>query len=186
MSSKSISGECCGELVPTDMHGLWSWLSVVAVPAAETCRDPCDEGERARRMGVFLLGGRAFEFARQSIECDSKTIVDDIACWARAAISGIDQLECADGGGERNCGEVEQALGINNLGVLEREPVALERSEQLFDAPTQAIKVHDLLSVGGAVDRMSGQQPPQQRGLAGRRAGLPMRRRLRVLPGKSS
>ena len=164
---------------PTDVHGLWSWLSIVAIPSAEACCDPCDEGERSERMRILLLGSRTFEFARQPVECDSKTIVDNIACWARAAISGVDQLERADGGGERNCGEVEQALGIDNLGVLEREPVALERPEQLLDPPTQAIKVHDLFSVGGAVDRMSGQQPPQQRGLAR------WRRDFAALPGKS-
>src|SRR6187455_2697557 len=79
MSSKGVASKGGCELVPADVHGLWPWLSIVAVPPAEACGDPCDEGERSGRVRILLLGGCAFEFARQPFERDSEVIVDDIA-----------------------------------------------------------------------------------------------------------
>jgi len=144
MSSKGVASKGGCELVPADVHGLWPWLSIVAVPPAEACGDPCDEGERSGRVRILLLGGCAFEFARQPFERDSEVVVDDIARRARAAISGIDQLDGSDGSGERDCGEVEQSFGIDDLTVLQSKSVALERAEELLNAPTQTIEIDDL------------------------------------------
>jgi len=54
LGGKSISLECVSKTVPAVAHGLGSRWLVVAIPAAETSRDPCDEGERADWMRVFL------------------------------------------------------------------------------------------------------------------------------------
>src|SRR4029079_2795392 len=133
MSSKGVTGKSRCQLGPADAHGLWSWLSIVAIPPAEPCCDPGDEGKRSRRVRIFLLGGRAFEFARQPFERDSEVVVNDITGRSRAAISGVDQLHGSDGGDDSECGEIEQSLGIDDLAVFQSQSVALEREEQLLD-----------------------------------------------------
>jgi hypothetical protein len=45
LDCKKISFEYCSEMVPTVSHCLGSRWFVVAIPAAETCRDPSDKGE---------------------------------------------------------------------------------------------------------------------------------------------
>ena len=45
LGCKKITFEYCSEMVPTVSHGLGSRRFIVAIPAAETCRNPGDEGE---------------------------------------------------------------------------------------------------------------------------------------------
>src|SRR5437868_9195562 len=133
MSSGGIASQGGRELGPAGAHGLWSGFSIVAVPPSEARCDPCDESQRAGGMRIFLLGSSAFEFAREPFECDSKIIVDDIAGRAGTAVPGVDQLNGANGSGERDCGEIEQPLGIDDLAVFQGEAIALEGTEELFD-----------------------------------------------------
>src|SRR5262249_52152606 len=162
MSSEGIACQGGGELGPASAHGLWSGFSIIAVPTSQARCDPCDEGQRAGGMRIFLLGSGAFEFARKPFECDSEIIVDDIAGWTGAAVPGVDQLNSANGSGERDCGKIEQPLGIDDLAVFQGEALTLERAEELFDPPAQAIEIGDLLGISRATDCVGGQQPPQQ------------------------
>ena len=68
MSSKGVASEGGGELVPSGAHGLGPWWFVVAVPSAEACDDPGDEGEGLRRMRVLLAGGVAFELSGDDLD----------------------------------------------------------------------------------------------------------------------
>ena len=63
-------------------------------------------------MRVFLPLCSAFEFFGQAIESRSEVRIDDVGCWARTAISGIDELDGADGAGEPDGREIEHALRI--------------------------------------------------------------------------
>ncbi len=113
--------------------------------------------------------GTAFETfgdaSERACECD----VDDIAGGARTAISSIDELDGAGCGNQSEGGEIEHAFRIDDLAVLERQPIALESPEQLLDAPAQAIELHDFVGLRGGADLMRRVQAPMQRRLAGGR-----------------
>src|SRR5262249_34311941 len=137
LSSKGISLEGGGETVPAVSHSLRSGWFVVAIPAAEPSRNPGDEGKGMGRMRIFLPQRFAFEFLRQTFEGDGKVRVDHVARRTRAAVSRIDKLDGADGARQPDGCEIEHALGVDHLAVIEGQTVALERSEDLLDAPAQ-------------------------------------------------
>ena len=101
----------------------------------------------------FLSCGLAFEFCRQQLQRLGKGRVDDVGGGARTAVSGIDQLDGADSRGQADRREIEQAFGVDHLAVVKFDAITLERAENLFDAPAQTIKLHDLLGVFGAGHR---------------------------------
>src|SRR5208283_2122340 len=113
-------------------------------------------------MRIFLPRCLAFEFSRQQLERDGERRVDDIGGGARTAVSGIDQLDGADSGGQADRREIEQAFGVYHLGVIKFEAIALEGAESLFDAPAQTIKLHDLVSLLGGADRQCREKAPKQ------------------------
>src|SRR5215217_5757083 len=172
MTSKGIALQSRSELIPAVSHRLWPWRFVVAVPAAETSGDPGDEGERAWRMSILLPFCLAFEFLRDEFERGCEGIIDDVAGRTRAAVPGIDELAGTNGARQPDGGEIEQALGVDDLAVFEREPVALEGAEGLFDTPAQPIELHNFVSLLGILDGVRGEETPEKGGLARRRIDL--------------
>ena len=69
-------------------------------------------------MGIFLPLGLAFEFAGETFESPSKARIDHIGRRAGASISGVDQLDGADGAGQPNGREVEHAVCVDDLTVV--------------------------------------------------------------------
>src|SRR5215472_2030582 len=112
MSSKGISCEGGGESLPSIMHGLGAWLSIVAIPTSEPGNDPAEKTGQVWRVWVFLLLGGALEFARQALQGLEEALVNDVGNRPLAAISSIDQLLGSDGGGEADGGQLEQAIGV--------------------------------------------------------------------------
>ena len=76
-------------------------------------------------------------------------LIGDVSRRPRAAIAGVDELDCARGGHERDGGEIKQSGSwAPRSGFLQAQPVALHGTEYLLNPPTQPIKAHDLLSSG--------------------------------------
>ena len=124
-------------------------------------------------MGVFLAFGFAFEGRSDDFGGGDLLLVGDVGCGARAAIAGVDQLNGAHCGDQRDGGDLEQTLGLLDLGFLQAQPIALHGAEDLFDAPAQPVQPHDFLRGGKCVglpdDLQRGQQPPDDRLVAGGR-----------------
>src|SRR5579864_6793014 len=144
MSSKEISGEHCREPLPSIMHGLGTWLSIVAIPTSEPGNDPAEKTGRVWRVRVFLLFGGALEFARQALQGFEEALVDEVGNRPLAAVSGVDQLHGSDGGGEADGGQLEQAISVVHLRLFQAEPVLFESTEDLLDPPAHAVEVDDL------------------------------------------
>src|SRR5580704_7824293 len=123
-------------------------------------------------MRVLLSRSLALEFFGKPCEGNGKSWVDDVGGRPWTAISGIDELDGADCAGQSYGSEIEYAFGIDELAVVERKTVALERAEDLLDAPAQTVELHNFLGLRGGGDRMGREQPPQQGRLAGRSIGL--------------
>ena len=66
-------------------------------------------------------------------------------------------------GNQCHGGEVEHALGLDDLAVLEGEPIALEGPEGLLDAPAQPVELDDLFGLGGIGHGMGGHEAPEKR-----------------------
>ncbi len=167
-----VSGEHGGEAVPSVSHRLGAGRLVVAVPASQTGCDPSEPCERALLMRVLLPFRLALQGLADRLERLDQGLVDDVATGARAAVARVDQLNDASRRSEGHRREPHQPLGVDDLAVLEREPVAFEGAEQLLDPPAQAIATHDLARLFGGFGRMGGQEPPQQRSDAFRRLDL--------------
>src|SRR6185369_7628450 len=144
LGCEEVSLEGSGETIPSVSHGLGSGGLVVAIPAAEACGDPGDEGEGFRGMRVLLALGLSLEPAGEELKGDLEALVDDVRGGSRSAISGVDELA-----------------------VLEGEPIALEGPEGLLDAPAQPVELDDLLGLSGIGHRMGGHEAPEERGFTG-------------------
>ena len=107
------------------------------------------------------------------MESNGKAGIDHIARRARAAVAGVNELDGPDRTGQSDGREVEHAFRIDDLAVVQRETIALERAEDLLDAPAQAIQLHNLFGLRRAGDGVSGKQAPVQRGFTGRSIDLP-------------
>ena len=59
-------------------HDNGAWLSVVAVPSTQPCKDPSGECERAFGMGIFLFGGLTFQVCG-----------DCLQSWAILGVEGV-------------------------------------------------------------------------------------------------
>src|SRR6516165_6576496 len=58
---------------------------------------------------------------------------------------------------------MEEAFFVLHLRLFESETIALERAEDLFDAPSQSIDAHHVLSLIGALHRQGGEDAPTNR-----------------------
>src|SRR5947199_7108434 len=114
-------------------------------------------------MRILLSRGLALELLRDAFEPGGKLVVDDIAGGTTTSVASIDELDGADGGGQGDGGEIEHAFRLDDLAILEREAIGLERTEGLLDPPAQTIELHDFLGLDGVADRERGQEAPQQR-----------------------
>jgi len=122
---------------------------VVAIPASEACGDPSDECQRVSRIGLSV-GPSCLPVFWKAIPKRHTSWVEDIGCGSLAAVSGMTSCMC----GLRRpkpCGEIEHAFGIDQLTVIKRKTIAFERTEDLLDAPAQAIKLHHLFCLFGVL-----------------------------------
>src|ERR1700716_542114 len=168
--SNSITRGHCGQLVPASPHGLRTCWLIVAIPSAEAGNDPGKPSERAWFMTVLLARGVSFERRADSFGGGDEAVIGDIGCRPRAAIPGVDELDCARCGHKSDSGDLEQPSRLRDLSFLQAQPVALHRAEHLFDPPAQPIEAHDLLGGGEFVrfsrHRQGGEQSPSDRSLA--------------------
>ena len=168
MTSEGISFEHGGESIPSGFHGFGSGWLVVAVPSAEARSDPGEEGQRAFWVRVFLPLGLAFEFSGEAIEGWCEGLIDHIADRARSAVPGVDELYDAQRPDQAEGRQIEQAPGVDDLAVFEGEPVALQRTEGLLDAPAQTVELDDGAGLLKAGDGVCGVQAPTESGDAWR------------------
>ena len=135
------------------------------------------QAREAGRVGIFLTLRLAFELVRQLGEGRDEAGIDDVGSRSRAAVAGIDQLQRAHRCCERHGSEIEHALAIGDLTVLEMQAVALECPEHLLDAPAQLIERNDPTRRFGGMYRMGRVQGASRSPLWGRedrsRAPLP-------------
>lgn len=81
------------------------------------------------------------------------------ARWQRLwPITGLDELDDDDRRPGRNGHELFEPIGGLQLTVLDLQPLALHRTEQLLDGPPQLVPSDDLPGVGGADDLVRGEQ----------------------------
>src|SRR6185369_12674047 len=87
----------------------------------------------------------------------------DLGRLAGRAVAGVHQLHGEAGrvGGDR--GELEEAVGVLDLAVLEPEPLLLERAEELLDGPAPPVPIDNAPGRRVVLDRMRRQKPPFDR-----------------------
>ena len=114
-------------------------------------------------MEVFLALGFALERGTDGGCGLDEVGTGDIGCHARAAVASIDELDCSDGGGEAQGGELEEPTGFLHLHLFQAKPIGLECPEGLLDTPAQAIKPDDFTSAIGILRRQRREQTPMER-----------------------
>src|SRR5208283_570655 len=94
-------------------HGYGAWLgSRVAVPPAEPGDDPSGPGEAFGWMRVGLQRCPAPVFrSERGEELDLLLVEGAAGRLGAAAVAGLDELQCYDGGLGGDCGELEQSIG---------------------------------------------------------------------------
>src|SRR6266478_5567385 len=110
--SQVISGGHRGELIPAGSHRLGSGRLVVAVPATQSGDDPRQPRQRARQVRVSLPRRVAFQARADRRRGFEDLRVGNVTAWPAAAVAGINQLDGAHRGPQRQRAHLEQALGI--------------------------------------------------------------------------
>jgi hypothetical protein len=115
-------------------------------------------------MRVLLLGRLAFQGrvdGPQDVDLGGRE--GDQGGLIGLPVARLKELEGHRRGLGRDGGELEQALGLGDLGVLQSQALLLEKSEKLLDQPALAVPVDDPPSCHDIRERMSGQQAPADR-----------------------
>ena len=123
-------------------------------------------------MRVLLPLGPAFERLADGGDGLDQLGIDHVGRGALGAAARVDELENAHRSDQPQRGQLEQAVGLLHLRLLEREPIALQGAEYLLDAPAQPVEPHNLLCVLEPRHRQRRQEPPVHRLDARRRAKL--------------
>ena len=86
-------------------------------------------------MRVLLTHGSPFESCANGFGGRQQGCIDDIGRGSRAAVTGVDQLHCADRRGKADQRQLEQPPGYVRLGFLKPHAVTFQRTKDFFDIP---------------------------------------------------
>lgn len=114
-------------------HDDRSWLSVVAVPAAQACEDPSGECKGTFRVRIFLTYGFAFEVFRDRFESGPIVGVKGVFEGAFSdAVALAHELQHSHGGNEAGGDQLFERPVFGLAQSFDVEALGLERPEQLF------------------------------------------------------
>ena len=90
-------------------------------------------------MAVFLTFGFSFQCCADGFGGGQQGDVDHVACRSWTAVARVHQLDGSTRCGQSDDGQLEQPSSLMHLRLFLAHTVAFQRSEQLFDPPSQAI-----------------------------------------------